>query len=494
MSARKPKSKGSVPPTDDSDDLRADPKIARATSLKSKKDAIEEAHGDYFRIGKSSVKLNARAIAERTAVEHHVAYSPENESLNQFQKSTGLWVPIDDHVAHGLVSDQLTKLAEEKNVPEVLYLRNTSNSSQILSHVRAQHRMAKPNPEETFLLPVANGLLDLSGDAPTLRDYAGQDYITQKGPVNWNKKAKCKRWIDELLRPGLEHDDDISLLQRVLGSTLVPGNPAQAIVLISGVGGSGKSTAVSVYEQVIGQHSVAHLRTDKLSSRFETHFFQGKTTLVAKDVSADFLKKGGAALKHLTGADLFETEKKYGGKFQCRGRFNVIITANKEPQLEIAGDAEAWERRMLPFKFVTPATHKIADFAKVLIDEEGPGILNWLVDGYYAARKQFKVTGFFQLTTSQKERRRVLIDASQTELTFVRDQIQKGKGNVTSEEAFLGYVKLCKSKNWSPSSSQRFLTLLPDLMVEYHAVHRRNDITRQDKQVRGFEGVQLRKN
>lgn len=78
--------------------------------------------------------------------------------------------------------------------------------------------------------------------------------------------------------------------------------------------------------------------------------YQGKSILVGKDVSHDYLLKNGAAMiKSLTGGDWLETEQKYGGKFGMRGTFFVIITANSRLPIAIAinGDASAWRRRLV---------------------------------------------------------------------------------------------------------------------------------------------------
>ena len=58
----------------------------------------------------------------------------------------------------------------------------------------------------------------------------------------------------------------------------------------------------------------------------------------------------------------------------CRIRLAILA--------ELDGDEEAWRRRLLLVKFDNPPVEKkIADFAGILVRDEGKGILNWLING-----------------------------------------------------------------------------------------------------------------
>jgi putative DNA primase/helicase len=57
------------------------------------------------------------------------------------------------------------------------------------------------------------------------------------------------------------------------------------------------------------------------------------------------------------------------------------LLGNHRPQVGTGGFA-FWRRmRLIPFLHVVPDEHKIDNLAGILVAEEGPGILAWLIDG-----------------------------------------------------------------------------------------------------------------
>ena len=69
-------------------------------------------------------------------------------------------------------------------------------------------------------------------------------------------------------------------------------------------------------------------------------------------------------------------------QFQLRGNFGMAITCNSKLHVRLDGDVGAWQRRLMVVNYTRPKPqHRIANFADLLIAEEGPGILNWMIEG-----------------------------------------------------------------------------------------------------------------
>ena len=121
-----------------------------------------------------------------------------------------------------------------------------------------------------------------------------------------------------------------------------------------------------------------------MAERFETNRLIGKTLLTAKDVKSNFLMSRGAyVLKALVGGDTKTAEAKGRNEtFDVEGNFNAIITANSTLTVNIDADNKAWDRRMRWIEYnCEPVKEKIPNFAQVLLEEEGSGILNWALEG-----------------------------------------------------------------------------------------------------------------
>lgn len=197
-------------------------------------------------------------------------------------------------------------------------------------------------------------------------------------------------------------------------------------------------------------------------------------------------------LKSLTGGDRFQTEKKYGGKFEMRGDFYVSVTSNSRLPIALNDDDQAWRRRILVYVFDRKAPDRvIPNFEDIIVEQEGEGVLAWLVQGYMAHRTELKEKGDFILTDEQHQRIEDLILESKGHTEFLRTNVVNGEGDLTSEEIYKRYVADCRARNWKPIARQKFLKDLPDHMEEFHDSSRRNDVLRDGSARKGFKRVQF---
>lgn len=479
-----------VPLSDGSDDFSAQ-ETSKAHS--SQVDEVEQTEGPVLFIDADKVKPNLPALAKQYSLQEGVAYCAKTGSFYSYEPIPCIWVPRDHSWMQWSVSRYLKGVAEKKDAVMLLVKRTPGLTKSILEFVKGCAPMGTPVTSLQECVAVKNGMLHFSAIEPVLRPRGPNDWITSYIPVDYDPNATCPRFLNEVLKPALKDTNDVSLMQRDWGRTLVPGNKAQRFSIVVGGGGSGKSLVISVFEKLIWKGRFAHLRTNHLTTRFETHNFQGKDVLVAKDVPPDFLSNGGAAmLKSLTGADHFQTEKKYGGKFEMRGDFYVNVTSNSRLTIAIQDDEQAWRRRMLVYIMDRQAPERvIPNFADIIVQEEGEGVLAWLVDGYMAHRAELQEKGDFILTDEQRQRIEDVILESKGQTEFVRTNVVQGEGDLTSEEIYQRYIAECRARGWKPTSRQKFLKELPDLMEEFHDSAKRNDIMRADSARKGFKRVQF---
>ena len=385
------------------------------------------------------------------------------------------------------------ELADKINIPELLAKRTVGLLTNLLVLVEIVSPFGGPSAPKGAFLPVENGLLDLTGDRPILHPYMPEHWVTEKLPWAYDPDAKCERLLNELLRPALPSEDDLHLIQRDFGRQLFEGNDAQTISVLCGLGGSGKSVFVLIMECMIRPERVGHLRSHHLGGRFETHSFHGKSTLVGKDVRPDYLNNDGASLiKSLTGADRVQTEQKYGGKHDLRGAFYIIITANSRLMIKLQDDPSAWRRRLVVYEFSRQAPEKrIPNFDQVLLQEEGEGILAWLVEGFLAHRKELREHGTLKLTTAQQQRVDDWLMESDAMRAFAKENIKAGVGTITVEEVWTSFCEFAHRRKWTIPRKQNFHQDFPAVMFELFRVERDNHIRRMGVEVRGYKGVQF---
>lgn len=309
--------------------------------------------------------------------------------------------------------------------------------------------------------------------------------------VKHDPKAKAPRFLNELLSPAVL-PDDIELLQLYTGQCLLGENLSQMFLVMTGGGGSGKSTLVNLIEGIIGRHNCVEFRSAHADGRFELGRLAGKKLLTAKDVGAEFLFTSGAKkIKSLTGDDMLSIEfKNNNAVLEIQGNFNLVITANPLLRINVEGDLDAWRRRLLWVPFLRmPPKARIVNFDKILIAQEGSGILNWMLGG---AAKLLRAGGVITLTTAQLDRVCELLDLSQPFDCFAAGHIFKTpRASITTEEAVQCFGMFRGRKGWPPISERETQIMFNGWMQQQGAIQR-TDIKRNGHNKRGYSGYQIR--
>jgi P4 family phage/plasmid primase-like protien len=441
------------------------------------------------------VALNQCYFVGRFAEEHNVLHEAAEGQFYEYNHETGLWTPKTTDAVKKMFGEDFHRMATEWNQPGIIRHRTNSLLAALAELLRGEAERQGVFENREPVIHVANGMLHLDCDPPELRPFAKSYYSRNQSPIVFDEKAECPRFVEELLNPALD-PDDASLLQRWAGLCLLGRNQTQRLALITGTPGGGKSTVVSIIERVVGQRNVAELRTNLLLDRFELFSFVGKTLLTAKDVPADFLcKEGATVIKKLCGGDLIDAEgKSLNSRIQMKGHFNIAITCNSRLRIRLEGDAGAWSRRILPINYEKPKPPRpIRDFEEMLIRQEGPGILNWMIEGAVAHLMELEECGDFKLADRQRARVEALLCESDSVRFFVRSELEADEASdLTTDEIIRAYCDFCERRGWDALARRTVENQLPDLMLEKFRAAKRNDVKRHDKAQRGFAGVRIK--
>jgi P4 family phage/plasmid primase-like protien len=452
-------------------------------------------HGPKVDLSGKSPKLNHPSIAAAFANRAVIVFDAGIDGFRQFDAISGLWHAMGQDKPTRLLAGFMKGLADELHCSAILPMRTSGSLGAILNLMRGMAVMGAPDVTVPRI-HAANGVVEFLNGKPTLRPRRPEDCATTCSPVDFVPEAKAPRFLEGLIRPAVPYAPDVDLLQRWFGAVLLGRNDAQRLLLLHGEGESGKSTFVTIVEHLLGLDHFAELRTAHLGSRFETQFFQGKTFLAAKDVPPDTLQhKGAKILKSLTGGDLLEPEKKFGGKTRMRGCFNVVVTSNGRLLIALADDESAWIRRLLIVEFrKAQRTASIANFDTILLREEGAGILAWGIEGAAKLLAELKGTGNYILTPEQQRRvESVVLESRSVEEFVAHCVVARAGADIAVEELHAAYLTFCAARGWMPVTTKTFQVKSPALMVACHGSHRTGHVARGGKLVRGFKSVALKR-
>jgi putative DNA primase/helicase len=193
------------------------------------------------------------------------------------------------------------------------------------------------------------------------------------------------RFLHDTFGEDAEGQEMIAFLQLLLGYSLTGDVGGQVMPFLFGAGKNGKSVLLDVLMKLLGDYADAAPPGFLMARPFEGHptdlaELHGRRVIVCSEVKPDD-KFDEARVKMLTGGDRIKARRMRQDFFSFEPTHKLWLLGNHRPEVGTGGFA-FWRRmRLIPFTRVVPDDRKIDNLATILVTEEGPGILNWLIDG-----------------------------------------------------------------------------------------------------------------
>jgi len=184
--------------------------------------------------------LNEPFWAALYRCEHDILFEPNENTFYEF--GGDIYRSLTTHLVLDRLSNRLRELAIENDYPFLNQLTGTRHLNGAISHLKGQTQKAEAFNNERGLIHVANGVLDVRNGGINLLKFSPKLISRNLIPVEYKPKSKCTRFINELL--GLLDEDDRLLLQKFMGQYLLGNNVIQKMLILHGLGETGKSTFV----------------------------------------------------------------------------------------------------------------------------------------------------------------------------------------------------------------------------------------------------------
>ncbi|MER7960253.1 phage/plasmid primase, P4 family [Streptomyces sp. NPDC096030] len=186
----------------------------------------------------------------------------------------------------------------------------------------------------------------------------------------------------------------IHFLHILLGYSITGDVGAQVLPFLYGVGANGKSALLDVIIKILGDYAdVAPPGFLMERGKFNEHSTEltelhGRRLFVCSELKPHD-KFDEARVKLLTGGDRLKARRMRQDFFSFEPTHKLWLLGNHRPEVGTGGHA-FWRRiRLIPFDRVVPDNRKIDNLAEILVNEEGSGILHWMIQGakaYLAAK------------------------------------------------------------------------------------------------------------
>lgn len=292
---------------------------------------------------------------------------------------------------------QASNLSDSGKRKELMKHAVTVQSKQRIEAMVALAKMSldiavdpKDFDNKPWLLNVSNGTLDLR--TGRLREFRKEDKLTKMISVEYDPKAKCPKWM-KFLDDVTGGDPELTkYLQKISGYVLTGKVSEHQLFFCYGIGRNGKSTFLNVLQGVLEDYAYKTSADFLLKKPGGTHTTEltearGRRLIVTieieekKDISPSLLKE-------LTGGDKLTARRMHQNNSSWNPTAKVILAANHKPEVTDT-TLGFWSRiNVIPFETVFRGKKKIKDFHEIMLAEEKPGILNWMIEGCLLWQKE----------------------------------------------------------------------------------------------------------
>ena len=178
-----------------------------------------------------------------------------------------------------------------------------------------------------------------------------------------------------------------AFLQRWFGYSMLGLTNEQALAFFYGMGANGKSALTDLMARLMGSYA-ATAKIESLTGQNRRSGGDATPDLIsivaARMVRASEPEKGvqwqEGLIKQLTGGEPILVRALNENFFECTPKFKLTIGGNHAPDIRGMDDG-IWRRLMIvPFNVQIPKPDRDPVIVERML-EEGPGILNWLVEG-----------------------------------------------------------------------------------------------------------------
>jgi putative DNA primase/helicase len=318
-------------------------------------------------------------------------YAKEHAPYLRYVADWGKWMIWDnscwkqDNTLRALdLARQLCRKAAAHANQDAERLANRTTSSNVAFLARADRRLAATTDQwdaNPWLLNTPTGTVDLR--TGNLRSSEPADYLTQVTACA-PAAMDCVLWHAFLDRITENNEDLKDYLQLVFGYALSGSTIEHALFFLYGTGANGKSVLLSTISGIMGTyHCTAPIETFTASST-DRHPTELAGLRAARLVTAIETEEGRrwaeSRIKALTGGDAISARFMRQDFFQFTPQFKLVIAGNHKPGLRSVDEAIRRRFNLIPFAVTIPP-HERDDKLTEKLQQEWPGILQWMIDG-----------------------------------------------------------------------------------------------------------------
>jgi putative DNA primase/helicase len=293
---------------------------------------------------------------------------------------------------------------------------------------------------DTDILVCQNGTLHIpSGE---LKEHSPEHYATSAVPYPYDPDVHPMVW-QLFLRTTVP--DAAKFLQEFAGYALTTDTSHETALWLAGPRGSGKSTGLLGFQTMLGNRSGVLGLSDIERNRFALANLPGKTLVIATEQPASFIRSTDV-LNAIISGETIQVERKYRDAYEITPRAKIAWAMNDLPR--ISESSNGIFRRVKVIQFPALSEDERDPTMKAKISEEGPGLLNWALEGLQRLRER----GYFNIPDCVQDATREFQKANDIPTKFIEEAcVWESGARVQAGELYSEY------KNWCEENGHRHM-------------------------------------
>ena len=300
------------------------------------------------------------------------------------QYAKDVWKPVEE----GIIKRQIQRIIEDSKPEGTHPTGGLLNSVYTLAVARCSIPSERFTAQNKYLV-CANGTLNL--ETRQLDKHDPNHYCTRGVDYDYDPDATAPAWagfLDSLIERAnwearTSRKDDagrelVEFLQEFAGLALTTDNSYELALWLHGDGGTGKSTFIEGLQAAMGDRHIEIGLANLEQSRFAIGELPGKTLAFATEQPGDYVRSTDTLIKMISG-EMVTVEKKFAHPYSIRSTVKLIWAMNDLPRISSPNSGLFRRVKVVRWPKLDPAEKNPQ--VKKRIMTEGPGILNWALDG-----------------------------------------------------------------------------------------------------------------
>lgn len=193
-----------------------------------------------------------------------------------------------------------------------------------------------------------NGVYDI--EQGVMHSFDPDLIITNKIPWDYDSDAYSEICDKTLKKIACQDSEIYELLCECIGYCFFRRNELSVAMFLTGEKANGKSTYLTMLQDVLGVSNVSNLGLDEIDERFSVASMFGKLANIGDDINDDFLHgKSIAHFKKIVSGNMVKAEHKGQDAFFYKPTVKLIFSANQIPRMKDRTGAVLRRMVIIPF-------------------------------------------------------------------------------------------------------------------------------------------------